>query len=184
MNNENMEGQDMDNRTNIDDFLTVRGFGGGYWGGNGMGVNGPVFQHSVDDVKSKIGSEGQCNRDIFTGQLRNVFDAFENQTRANEFNRVCDKLSNIDSRNTDNQFRAELRTNDRIAALQAEVTQNAKDAALCCCKLEAQAEKNKAELSALIIKENSQTRNEILTDNLAQARAEIARLKSHGHHGG
>lgn len=116
------------------------GFGG--WGGEGGGggflaasaiANGTAENAKIDGVSQKVEDQADCTRGVLASDIAGVNQSFENLTRANEFNRVCDRLAQNDIRNTDNQFRAELRTNDRLLALQAEMNANAREAAKCCC---------------------------------------------------
>jgi hypothetical protein len=144
MNNETNGDTNMD-RTNIDDFLTVRGFGGGWglggWGGGGQGVfaspgaNAVRLNRNAEITKS----ENSCNRHLFGQALDQIQNSFENQTRAGEFQQVCNKLAEVGSSITDNQFRAELRSADKATFIG--IDQKLDKLADCCCEQKVEAAK-------------------------------------------
>lgn len=114
------------------------GYGGGGWGNGGFGFGGHgTFAGPgsnavrIDNIGQKVEDQADCTRSLFGQAFSSIQGAFENQTRANEFNRVCEKLSDNDTRNTDGQFRAELRAADRADMIAV----NAKLDKLndCCC---------------------------------------------------
>lgn len=116
------------------------GRGGGYWGGEGYGPGGygPFSSPSSTAVRLERNAkatedEADCTRQLFGQAFSSIRDAFENQTRSGQFNDLCQRISQNDVRVTDNQFRAELRNSDRIAALQQMVNDFRAEAAKCCC---------------------------------------------------
>ena len=151
----------MDTRTNIDDFLTVRGFGGGYGGyggyggGGGYGHGGSGYYASpganavrINRNAEKIGDQADCTRTILGKGLDSVRDNFENLMRANDHQGLVKAISD-----------SEFRGSDRLRDLERIVNGNAKDAAECCC-----------ELRALITAENARTREEMLKSALGRSK--------------
>jgi len=132
------------------------GRGGGYWGGGEGGFYGGPYanlsslQHGIHHTDENVKCEGDKTRINTDAKAERVFAGIENIERTFSFNRICDRLTDVDQRNTDNQFRAELRTNDQIASIREQMTKDAAAAALCCCKLEAQAAKDHGETQAAI----------------------------------
>jgi hypothetical protein len=115
------------------------GFGGrgGAWGGNYGSPFADFGSNAVRLNRNAQMTENQadCTREVLGLGLSNITNAFENADRSAQFTNV-----------KDGQFQSELRTNDRILALQAEVNANARVAADCCCDLKVQAANDKAEL--------------------------------------
>lgn len=126
------------------------GYGWGGEGGYGGGYGNIANAVRLDRNAQEAGKDEDCTRTLFGQAFDSIQGAFENGTRQNQFNRLCDRIGDVDLRNTDNQFRAELRTNDRLLALQAEMNNNARVAAQCCCDLKLQACNDKSELMAEI----------------------------------
>lgn len=145
----------MEGRTNIDDFLTVRGFGGGYGGymGGGYGPSAGIGASYAGLGSIQHGIE--CNRDIYQSGNQTVLTGIENLERANSFNRLCDKLSDQNTVIGQNMLQLTRDQNDARA-----------EAAKCCCDIKVQAANDKAELKA-DIKELEVSR---LKDELSKAR--------------
>jgi len=130
--------------------------GGGAWGnGYGYGIGGHgVFAGPgsnavrLDRNAQMNENQADCTRALFGQAFGSIRDSFENATRASEFDRVCSRLSAIDTRNSDQRFQSELRIMDQLASLREKQAQDAAASALCCCKLEAQAAQNYGELKA------------------------------------
>jgi hypothetical protein len=191
------------NSPNIDtnSLLLARGVGGYGYGGLGGGVGGAGYtnltslQHGQNCISQKIEDNGGFTRDTMALNVKNISDNFESVNRSAQFTSV-----------KDGQFQSELRTNDRLLALQMEMNSNARAAdkcccdtqkaiaeaaaaaAKCCCDAQLQACKDHADLKATVILENSATRELIRGDALAAANARIVQLEtinalSGRHHG-
>jgi hypothetical protein len=163
----------------VNDLLLARGVGGGAYGGFlgaggyggiGGGIGGGSFaNHGSNAVRIDRNADvanlnAVAQRDLSESNFRGLTANFDTSTRAGEFARVCEKIGEVDNRNSDQSFRselrtsdkltenkdfmyqmdqrngdqrfqAELRTNDRLLALQAEINANARVAAECCCDL-------------------------------------------------
>lgn len=101
------------------------GYGGGAWGGGYFGSPFASFGSNavrIDRNRQTIEDQADCTREVIGLQVAGSRQAFEGLERMNQFTSI-----------RDGQFQSELRTNDRIAALQAEINANAREAALCCC---------------------------------------------------
>jgi hypothetical protein len=128
--------------TNIDptSLLLARGFNGPYGGGmgagfggayGGVGVNGDFANASANAIRLDRNEQNVENQADFTrelmekGQEANLH-AFDAGTTAEGFSRICDKLSD-----------SEFRTGDRQRDIEREINTNARDAAKCCCEVQA-----------------------------------------------
>jgi hypothetical protein len=127
--------------------------GGGVWGGDSCSTFANPSANAVRaDRNAELTTIGQeANRDMMESNFRGITENFLQQNTNDQFNRVCARLADMDNRNSDQRFQAELRTNDRLLALQAEVNANAREAAKCCCDLKLQMCEDKAELKAEIL---------------------------------
>jgi hypothetical protein len=99
---------------------------GGYGGGHGVWANPSANAVRINRNAQQIENQADCTREVLGQQMDNTARAFDASTRAGEFSRVCDNLSDLDRRNSDNSFRSELRVSDRLADLAAAQ-------AKCCC---------------------------------------------------
>ena len=199
---------------NPNDLATLSllyGGGGRYGGGPGVGMgggypgsgyltaeaisNGTAVKEAIDG-NAKMGSRG----------MDNIADRFEDATRADNFSRVCERIVELSADLSRNQLFNAEKINDVRAETakcccdtqkaiaecccdtQKSIAQAAKEAALCCCDAKLQACKDHADLRALIIQENSATRELMRGDALAAANAKIVQLEtinalsSNGHH--
>jgi hypothetical protein len=191
-------------------LLLARGFGGGYGGGFGMGGNGYggvlTAEAMANGTATKEAIDGHASS--HSAGLENLLDA--NQFQATNKNivdghaRITDTAAANVNRVADNQFRSELRSSDQMAGLGKEITnqefrsldrqrdiermitQNATDAAKCCCDAKLEACKNTSDIKALIISENSATRQLMTSTALDTANAKIIQLETinalSGHH--
>lgn len=128
---------------NTESLLLARGVGyggyGGVWGG-GYGGYGPFASPSANAIRldrnaQATEDQADCTRAVLGLGLDNINSNFENATRQREFSDL-----------REGQFRAELRTNDRLRDLEREINANARVAADCCCDLKVQAANDKAEI--------------------------------------
>lgn len=109
------------------------GLPGGSWAN--PGANAVRLNRNADVSKT----ENECNRTLFGQAFGSIQNSFENATRAGEFQQVCNKLGEVDTRNTDGQFRSEIRASD----IARQVASDAKlDKLLeCCCDQKVEAAK-------------------------------------------
>ena len=149
-------------RTNIDDFLTVRGFGGyGYGGGYGGGGGSLYTGNNVLAAKAHaegtgIGENIKSNRFLMDRGMESIRDSFENAQRDRQF-------SNLSKEHTD----LERRVNDQNAAMVATLNDVRSESAACCC-----------ETQKLILAENGKTREEFQKSLLESANARVTQLET------
>jgi len=163
------------------DIIDYRGLGLGGYGNRG---------------NSFLAAEAHANGTATNANIQNLADqarfGFDNSLEVARESRNIDQFGRVN----DNQFRAELRGADQINALTREINQNAremdrccceiqkgvaeaaKEAAKCCCEAQLQQCKDTAALSALIIKENSETRALMNSTALDAANAKIIQLET------
>ena len=145
-------------------------YGSGNYGSLYAGNQVLAAQSHADGTATKEAID--CNQ----GLIRDQNNSFENATRDRQVAGLMAQISGIEIN--------ALRSNaDMLAA----ITDNAKDAALCCCDAKLEACKNTAEIKALVISENAATRELIRGDALAAANAKIIQLEtvnalSNNHH--
>jgi hypothetical protein len=170
------------------------GFGGGGMGGYGThGANG-AFGTGANAVRidahsatHAAGLENLLDQNQFQTTNKNIVDGFS---------RASDTSTANVNRVADNQFRAELRGSDQVAAslavmndmrsdmakccceTQKTVAEAAKEAAACCCEAKLQACKDHGDLKALVIEQNSMTRALMTTTALDSANAKIIQLET------
>lgn len=166
----------MEGFSNSDAVLTAamsgglgRGNGGGQWGGGGM-YGRPFADDGSNAARILAGTQMtenliDCSKDQLTQAIANMNNNFESVSRQGQFTAVID-----------NAFQSELRTNNKLDVINQRISDNAAASALCCCKLE-----------ALIVKENSETRQLMTNTALDAANAKIIQLETinalKGHHG-
>jgi hypothetical protein len=136
------ENDSMDNsRTNIDDFLTVRGFGGyggGYGGGGHGSFSGPTANAiRTDNVGVTVSREADCTRDL----NKEVAERFNNSTET--------LIRNIQFQNQNDAITTLGRDlkNSQIEALNA-AHANSVESLKCCCEGRVERAENKAEILA------------------------------------
>lgn len=192
---------DYNSRTNIDDFLTVRGFGGGYGygGGYGGGGGGGSLYTGNNVLAAEAHANGtalkeavDCNSRQFLSGLDRVSDQAEETRRLMSFESVNKNITDSEFRGLDRQRDLEriLNQNSKDAAecccdTQKAIAEAAKDAAKCCCDAQLEAQKNACDTQRLVSSEASATRSLILEvegranlDKLAEARAENIFLRT------
>lgn len=143
----NLEENNMpETRTNIDDFLTVRGFGGGGgWGGGGYGFGGNGGRDSfagpsanavrINANARQIEGQSDCTRRILGSEIRGVNSSLENLERNSQFSNLKDQLSTQGRDLKDFELSAVAQNKaDAIEALK------------CCCAGQLTASENKAEI--------------------------------------
>lgn len=89
-------------------------------------------------------------RSVIDNGFEAIRDQFSSAHQDDQFNRICARIQDTDNRSSDQRFQSELRTNDRLLALQAEMNENARDAAKCCCDLKLQMCEDKSSLLSAI----------------------------------
>jgi len=128
---------------------------GGAWGGGGEYCN--TFANPsanavrIDRNGQMIEDHADATRMVMESNFRGLSDGFIAQAAADNVNRICTAIQASDNRAADQRFQSELRTNDRLLALQAEINANAREAAKCCCDLKLQMCEDKSELKADIL---------------------------------
>jgi hypothetical protein len=140
------------NATEIAVGSLLAGRGGVWNGGDDCRNFGDSSANAVRiDRNADMSALGQAGtRGILESNFRGLSEGLLQQNANDQFNRICAAISQTDARGADQRFQAELRTNDRLLALQAEVNQNARVAADCCCDLKLQMCEDKAQTLALI----------------------------------
>lgn len=145
---------------------------------------------------SLLAAEAHANGTATNANIKSTADqirfGFDNSLEVARESRAIDQFGRVN----DNQFRAELRGADQLNALSREINQNAremdkcccdiqkavaeaaKEQAKCCCEAQLQQCKDTAALSALIIKENSETRALMNSTALDAANAKIIQLET------
>jgi hypothetical protein len=145
---------------------------GGAWGGYHEGCNtfaNPAANAVRIDRNADVSNLSfGAARDFQESNFRGISSAFDTATRAGEFARVCEKIGEVDNRGADQRFQAELRTNDRLLALQAEINENARVAAQCCCDIKLQACEDKAQVLAAIAGNESRAIERALNNSQAE----------------
>jgi len=107
-------------QTNLNDIIGLRGVGVGLGYGYGAGSYPGYGQYASPSANAV---RLEKNADIANEQNKCNLLMFD---QAEESRRFCDLNSNI--------FRSELRTSDKLSALQQEINANARSAAECCCE--------------------------------------------------
>lgn len=154
------------------DAATLALFSGGY-GGIGVGGRGGLVAGN-EFLAATTHADGTA---VKTAVDCNAARSADGLARISEQNRA-QACNDRESRTTDRITNMEFRNGDRLRDLEREMGQNAKDAAECCCKAQLQACKDHAELKALIISENSATREMINGNALDAANAKITQLET------
>lgn len=114
----------------VNELAYARGvFGYGYGGDGGSARFAGHASNGVriNSIRDKIGDQSRS----FGLGMDTIRNQFEDATRAQEFNQVCNRISQADMRNTDGQFRAELRAADREGM--GRIQDRLDDLAKCCC---------------------------------------------------
>ncbi len=124
----NMEGNY--GRTNIDDFLTVRGFGGygGGYGGGGYGGHGGVLREDAHADGTGRGENIKCNRDVMRDGHMFLSREHQDIVRNDQFSE----------------------TSRQIGTLQGSIADAKAEAARCCCEAKTLTLETKADLTNLI----------------------------------
>lgn len=142
------------------------GYGGGAWGGGYYGR--PFADDGTNAVRINrngqfIENQADYTRDSINSGIDRVANAFENAERARQFSDI-----------RDGQFRLELRTNDRLLALQAEMNANARTAADCCCEVKL----NQCKDTAALMAEIKAVESRSTLRDLDRAERELTALKT------
>lgn len=175
MENENME----NTRTNIDDFLTVRGFGGygagyGFGGGQGMYPGNSMLAAGAHADGTALKTAVDCNASSSAAALDRISAQNEETRRINSFDSIRDGM-----------FQSELRNGDRLRDVERLMVDGQKEAAKCCCDLS----KEVAETKSALLLQSCEDKSEILAAiagsesraverSLNAANAELTALKT------
>lgn len=133
------------NRTNIDDFLTVRGFGGyggyggGGYGGGGYGGHGGILREDTHADGTGRGENIKANRHaIYEGH--NLLSREHGEIERNaQFHQLFEQIAN-------SNMGAERRFGD----LQRQLCDNALEALKCCCENKEAIALTRSDLTGLI----------------------------------
>lgn len=170
---------------NVNELAYARGLGYSGYGYVGRDSYATPSANAVriESVAQNVEDQADCTRTLFGQAFNSIQGQFENQTRAEQNARLCDRIAEADTRNTDGQFRAELRSADRdnFARIQARLDQLAE----CCCDQKVANAELKAGQSEIKTKIDH-------NKEVAELNAELTALKTqiacgccggHGHHG-
>ena len=174
-------------------------YGGGRYGGGGPGVGGggyggyhgghymadPIVAANAHVDGSAVKEAIDCNAKTAQSGIGGMIQSFENGNRQQQFFELSREHTDLERRINDQNAASISTQNDirsEIAACccdtQKAIAEAAKDAAKCCCDAQLQQCKDTADLKALIIKENSETRELIRGDALMAANAKITQLET------
>ena len=161
------------------------GVGGGYSGGYGHTIADPIVAANAHVDGSAVKEAINCHASSARLGMDAITGSFENATRDRQFAELSKGQSDVERRLCDQNTAQTAIINDlRAEAAKCccethkAIAEAAKDAAKCCCDAQLQACKDTSELKALIIKENSTTRELIRGDALAAANAKITQLET------
>lgn len=178
-------------------LLLARGIGSGYGGGfgnfgGGYGAGGGVLTAEALANGTATKEAIDCNSTRFSDGLNSLSNGFENAARTSQITSVNKNISDQELRNSDritglskDISDAEFRSLDRQRDIERMLTDNAKDAAKCCCDAKLQAMEIGCDTQKLVSAEANATRQLILEveargvrDNLASANAKIIQLET------
>lgn len=135
------------------------GYGGGYGYHGTPFANTATIQHGIDNLGQKTEAQADCTREVLTAKNDQTFAALENLERANSFNRICDRLNQIDTQFRDNIFQQELRNSDRLRDIERELNANQRENSTRFCDMEKEMLKCCCETQNLIVSESAATRD-------------------------
>ncbi len=172
-NNNNNDKGDYDmNRTNIDDFLTVRGFGGYGYGGGGYGGGGGSLYTGNNVLAADAHADGsgrgeniKANRHFAAYGHSRLSDEHDTIERNAQFHQIFEQNAN-----------AAMGAERRFISLSEKISENAAKAAECCCKLGKEIAEVKTDLVAL----NKDTVIEGLKSQLLDAKFDAINDNGHG----
>lgn len=162
------------------------GYGGGGYGGGGMLYPGnSVLAAEAHANGTSVKEAIDCNSKFSAASAQGMMQAFENGNRQQQFFELSREHTDLERRLNDQNAAAIATQNDvrsEVAACccetQKSIAEAAKEAAKCCCDAQLQQCKDTADLKALIISENAETRNQMRGDALAAANAKIIQLET------
>ncbi|MCK5601219.1 hypothetical protein KAR91_05100 [Candidatus Pacearchaeota archaeon] len=177
LNNRGENNMENVSRTNIDDFLTVRGFGGygyggGGYGGGGYGGHGGILREDAHADGTGRGENIKCNRDVIRDGHTFLSREHQDIVRNDQF----------------------AETSRQISGLQGSIADAKAEAARCCCEAKTLTLETKADLTNLINgatieslkSDKSDAHNTAVLNALTQMSNAIAALaansNSHGGH--
>lgn len=149
-------------------YDNIRGYNG-YGSNSFANPSANAVRINAGNRATAAGIENLLDQNQFSATNKNIVDGDA---------RICDKLSDNANRASDMTTNSEFRMSDRLRDVEREMAANARAAAECCCDAKLEACKNTAELKALVISENSKTREQIRGDALNAANAELTALKT------
>lgn len=152
-------------------------YGGNRGGGIGVGAGGYDGYGNVgnavrlDRNAQQVEDQADATRNFIAAGAAGISGAFENAERSRQFTAI-----------RDGQFQSELRTNDRLLALQAEMNVNAKAAAACCCELKLENCKNTSTILAAVNAGDQKILDKINDNEISRLKDELAQARSHHGH--
>ena len=159
------------------DAATLALLGGGY---NGIGI-GNNRNYGTDVLAAGTladGTAAKASSEAHSSQLLAAVDRLGAQSSDTQ---IILREEEVNKNITDSEFRAIAREQ----TIQAELVDNAKEAAKCCCEAKLEAQKNACDTQRLIIEKAAATDALILAvegrsnlDKLAESRAENTYLKT------
>ena len=149
------------------------GYGGeGAYGGQfaGPSANAVRINRNMDITRLGIDRISDQNEENRRGQsearvMDNITDGH---------NRICESVHTAEVANRDMIFQQELRNSDRLAALQAEMNANARQADKCCCDIQL----NQCKDTAAIMARMEALSKESVSRDLDRAERELIALKT------
>jgi len=152
-------------------------YGGNRGGGIGVGAGGYGDGYGnvsnavrLDRNAQQVENQADATRGFIAAGAAGISGSFENAERSRQFSHIHD-----------NQFQTELRTNDRLLALQNEMNINAKAAANCCCELKLENCKNTSTILAAVAAGDQKILDKVNSNEVSRLKDEIAVLRAHHH---
>ena len=162
------------------------GYGGGGYGGGGILYPGnSVLAAEAHANGTAVKEAIDCNANTAQAGISGMVQSFENGNRQQQFFELSREHTDLERRLADSNTANIAQQNDIRAEMakcccetQRSIAEAAKEAAKCCCDAQLQQCKDTADLKALIIAENAETRNQMRGDALAAANAKIIQLET------
>lgn len=128
--------------------LLYNGYGGIGVGGRGFGAD--VIAAGAFADGTGVGENVKCNRDIYALGQANMTDRFEDGRRSNEFNRLCDRVADLQRDVANNNLFAQQRASDAALKAQECCCETQKAIAECCCTTQKEIAASENRLTVLL----------------------------------
>ena len=135
-------------------------------GRRGRFADDATIQHGLHYNRETTRSENNCNRDIFGQAMGNISERFEDGTRRDENQRICDHINILGRDLKNDTIAAERRNDDQISALAAKIDVESRE----CLKQFCDLKEGQAEIKSNIKTTSLEERNQNLEDQLAEQR--------------